>query len=194
MIYPVRLDDEHRYWVPGARTEERRPGFSEIALDLGISKPNPFYTDEGKEEGKALHLWLNFLARGKTPKAKPDPRIAGRVEGIKKFIKDTKFEILGGEVPLYDPINRSCCTPDMWGMIRAFLWVIDAKRGAKLKAHRLQTAAQSIALRANGVRVDKRGALYLRDEDYRLDEHVGSQDERRWTQIVSTYHIKQEYI
>ena len=193
MIHKVRIDDEHRYWIPAPRGEERRPGYSEICDDLGIVKPNPFYTEEGRAEGVALHLWLGFLVRGKEPKTAPDPRIAGRVAGIRKFIRDTKFRIIGGEQPLYDPINRFACTPDLFGEMNKSLFVIDAKRGGKLPSHRLQTAAQAIALRSNGMRVQKRAALYLRDEDYRLDEHTDPMDLARWGIFVSTYHLKKEY-
>lgn len=195
MIHPVRLDAEHRYLVPASSTGEIQvPGYSEICKDLGIAKDNPFYTEAGREEGVALHKWLNFLVKGAVPKTAPDTRIAGRVEGINKFIKDTKFRIAGGERPLYDPVNRFACMPDVWGHMGNWSWVIDAKRGAKMKMHRLQTAAQSIALKANGFRAQKRGSLYLRDGDYHLEEHFGVQDERRWMRIVETYHIKQEYI
>ncbi len=193
MIHPVRIDDEHRYFIPGPRGEEQRPGYSEICADLGIVKPNPFYTPEGREEGVALHLWLGHLARGLTAKVKPDPRIAGRVAGIQKFLRDTKFQIVGGETPVYDPINRFACTPDIWGIMNKVLFVIDAKRGAKLSSHRLQSAAQYIGLRSNGVRVQKRAALYLRDEDYRLDEHTDTTDMARWGIFVSAWHLRKEY-
>lgn len=193
MIHKVRLDSDHRYWIPGPRGEERRPGYSEIADDLGIVKPNPFYTPEGREEGVALHLWLGFLVRGKEPKVAPDPRIAGRVAGIRKFIRDTKFLIIGGEQPLYDPINRFCTMPDMWGIMNNRRWNIDAKRGGKLPSHPLQTAAQAIALRSNEFRVEKRGALYLREDDYRLDEHGDPMDLARWGIFVNCWHIRKEY-
>lgn len=193
MIHPVRIDDDHKYWIPGPRGEERAGGYTEISTDLGIIKPNPFHTDDGREEGVALHLWLQFLVKGKEPKTAPDPRIAGRVEGIKKFIRDTGFKIAGGEQPMYDPINRYACTPDLFGHIGKTAFVIDAKRGAKLPSHRLQTAAQTIALRANGFRAQKRAALYLRNGDYRLEEHTDSRDLARWSIFVSTYYLKREY-
>ena len=193
MIHPVRIDADHRYWIPGPRGEERRPGYSELVKDLGIVKDNPYYTEDGRAEGVALHLWLGHLARGLAFKSEPDPRIAGRVEGIKKFLADTKFKIMGGEVPMYDPINRFACTPDLHGMMGKFLWVIDAKRGAKLPNHKLQTAAQFIALRSNGIRVQKRASLYLREGDYRLEEHTDSMDMARFGIFVSAWHLRKEY-
>ena len=179
--------------MPGPHGEKRVPGYSEICSDLGIVKENIYYTPEGREEGIALHSWLKFLASGMKPKSEPDPRIAGRVKGIEKFLKDTGFKISGGEIPVYDPINRFACTPDLYGHIGRTSFVIDAKRGAKLPSHRLQTAAQTIALRANGFRAQKRAALYLRDEDFRLDEHTDPMDLARWGIFVSTYHLKKGY-
>lgn len=191
MIHKVRLDADHKYWIPAKPSGEKQvPGYSEICLDLGISKPNPFWTPGGREEGIALHKWLNFIANYQTPKAPPDERIAGRVKGIIKFLTDTGFKIAGGEIPVYDPINRFACTPDLYGHIGRTAWVIDAKRGAKLPSHRLQTAAQTIALRANGFRAQKRGALYLKYGDYRLDEHTDPMDLSRWGIFVLTHYLK----
>lgn len=195
MIHPVRLDpSDHLYWIPQpARGEFRVPGYSEICKDLGITKDNQFWTDEGREEGVALHAWLKFLASGMKPKSEPDPRIAGRVKGIEKFLKDTGFKIAGGEIPVYDPINRFACMPDLYGHIGRTAWIIEAKRGSKMASHKLQTAAQMIALRANGFRAQKRAALYLRDEDFRLDEHTDTMDMARWGIFVSTYYLKRGY-
>lgn len=193
MVHEVRLDSDHRYWVHKPSGEVNVPGYSEICADLGIAKPNPFYTDQGREEGVAIHQWLNFLVQGKVSKQKPDERIAGRVAGIMKFISDTGFKIVGGEAPLYDPVHRFACTPDMWGYLGKTSFVIDAKRGAKLPSHRLQTAAQTMALRANGFRALKRASLYLRDGDYKLEQHDDMMDLARWGIFVSTYHIKKEY-
>lgn len=187
----IRLDYEtHTYYLG----DKIIPSYSGICADLGITKPNPFYTDAGREEGNALHRWLGFLARGKTPSEAPDPRIAGRVEGIRKFIEDTGFKIFGGEEPMYDPLLKYACTPDLYGYIGNWSWVIDAKRGAKLPSHRLQTVAQMIALGANGFRAQKRGCLYLKDGDYRLEEHTDTKDRDKWRAIVAAYFAKKEYI
>lgn len=188
MIHPVRLDAYHKYWIPAPGGEKQVPGFSEICLAMGVTRPNKFYTPQGRAEGEALHLWLGFLARGKVPSGAPDPRIAGRVAGIKKFIKDTGFKIMDGEQPIYDPSNRFACTPDMWGPIGKTAWVIDCKRGAKLDSHGLQTAAQKMALIENDFWPQKRGCLYLRDNDYRLHEHSDHQQELDWRAIVRAYH------
>ncbi len=188
--YTVRRDDQHRYWTPTHDGEIQRPGYSELCAAMGVNRPNPFYTAQGREEGIALHLWLGFLVRGKTPASPPDLRIAGRVEGIKKFLRDSKFIISGGEEPLYDPTTGTCCTPDLWGFQGAWSWVKDAKRGGKLKSHALQTAAQKSALAANGFRAQKRSGLYLRDNGYRDIEHTaGVTDDANWRAIVAGYHV-----
>ncbi len=185
----LRLDPEtHTYYLG----ERRIPSYSGIVADMGITKPNPFYTDSGREEGIGLHMWLHFLASGRVPMSEPDPRIAGRVEGIRKFLRDTKPVFVGAEEPQYHPSGYAT-TPDLWCHIGNWAWIIDAKRGAKLPSHRLQTAAQSLALAHAGFRGQKRGALYLKDGDYRLDEHSDAQDMPRWLCIVAAYHVSQSY-
>lgn len=185
----LTINEAHEYHKDGVRI----PGYSEICKDLGVTEANGFYTDDGRDQGTALHAWLLFLAQGNTPAADPEPEIAGRVEGIKKFLAESRFVFSGGEVPQFEPTYRYACTPDLWGHMGAFSVVIDAKRGAKLKSHALQTAAQKMALTANGFMAQRRYSLYLRDGDYRLEPHEDKQDEARWKAIVSAYHAKQHY-
>jgi hypothetical protein len=186
MIHPVKLDPAtHIYTIPGPIVV---PGYSEICAAMGVTRPNKFYTEEGRVEGQALHKWLRFLVTVRTPSSPPDPRIAGRVAGIRKFIKESGIRFVGGESPRYDPRTRVACTKDLWGYIGPWAWVIDAKRGSKLASHRLQTACQKIVLTANDFRPQKRAALYLKDGDYRLDEHTEPIDEKNWRAIASGYH------
>ncbi len=180
----VTLDAAHVYRVDGVI----KPGFSEIKEAMGIGK-NDFYTDSGREEGVALHKWLYFLANGKTTTKKPDPRIEGRVEGIRKFLRESKFRIVGGETPLYNPQLDYCTTPDLWGFLNGRAVVIDAKRGAKERWHGMQTAAQMMALRVNKFAAIGRFGLYLRDGDYRLPEHDDRSDEHEWQVLVGAYHV-----
>lgn len=185
----ISIDADHRYWVDGVNV----PGFTEIATDLGIIKPNPFYTEEGREDGKAIHRWLIFLASGRETAKKPHPRIAGRVEAIKRFLRETEFRFHGGEKPLFHANGRWACTPDLWGTLAGIRVVIDGKRGGALPWHPLQTACQKMALSANGWTPRDRYSLYLRDGAYTLDNHDDPQDEYRWQAIVAAYHAKKHY-
>ena len=186
----IQLDEKtHRYSEDGRHV----PGFSEICQALGIIKPNPFYTPEGREEGIALHSWLHFLAIGNEPSEPPDERIAGRVEGIRKFLRESKFKIVDGEKIMLCRGFGYCGRPDLWGSINGRTCVIDAKRGSKMKYHALQTAAYRFLLAANGFSARQRYALYLIDGDYRLIEHTDPQDERRWQAIVSAYNAVKIY-
>lgn len=188
MTYQITLDKEHKYEVDGVR----RPGFTEIAKDMGVIKDNPFYTAHGRDEGTALSEWNLFLAGGGEPEYEPDACIAGRVKGFRKFLKDTAFTLEGGEGLLFSKLNY-CCKPDLWGRIGTSKVLVEAKRGAKLKWHRLQTAAQAIALRENGFAVQKRLGLYLSDGGYSLELHDDKQDEERWRALVMAYHAKRFY-
>ena len=199
----IRLDENHLYWY-GSR---RAPGFSEICKSMRVGEPDcadclsgvghyhngNFWTEEGRNQGTALHWWLLFLAQGKKSDKEPEPEIAGRVEGIRKFLRDEKLKLIDGEKPQYDPVLNFACTPDIWGWMNGGIWNLDGKRGGKLNIHKLQTAAQKIALKANGVPVSNRGSLYLSDGDYRVKEHADYLDEIRWRAIVSAYHAKGVY-
>ena len=187
----IALDKKtHTYYLE----DKKIPGFTEICKDMGIISDNPYYTEQVRREGIALHSWLLFKVQGKESKEPPHPSIAGRVRGIEKFIFDTGFSIAGGEVPKYDQESRFACTPDTWGHINGVSWVIDAKRGGKMPYHPLQTAAQRIALASNGFRAQKRGTLYLADDSYRLQEHKDPLDMLKWKAIVSAYYAKKSYI
>lgn len=187
--YKLEFDsDKHRYTVNG----EVMPFYSGIMASLGFA-PNPFWTDSGRAEGSAISLWVNFLGQGKEPATSPDERIAGRVDGYRKFLSDTQFKWEGGELPLFEPVSRFCCMPDFWGYLGNFAAVVEVKRGAKLPTHKLQTAAQSLALKANGFQVQRRYCLYLKDGGYRLEEHQDPQDENRWRVLCSAYYAKTFY-
>jgi hypothetical protein len=185
----VTIDEHHVYRLDGVV----KPGFSEIKESYGIGV-NPFYTDAGRDEGTALHKWLLFLAQGQEPASEPDYRIAGRVKAIKRFLKETGFKIRGGEKPLHSTRGDFCCTPDLWGDFQGVQSLFEAKRGAKESWHPLQTAAQSIALWANGFAVGTRYNLYLRDDGtYRIDPHKNTSDEYDWLTLAAAWHVKRKY-
>lgn len=191
MTPKIRLDEAtHRYYLG----DKEVPGYSAICADLGITKPNPYWTEQGREMGTVLHQYLLFLAQGKVASSEPDARIAGKVKGIKKFLENSGFKLAFGEIPQYDPVLRYACTPDLVGHLGAFAVNIDCKAGGAQKTHVLQLAAQKLALAAGGFRVQKSFGLYLKDDDFRLIEQDTRPHEPRWRSIVQTYHIKREYL
>jgi hypothetical protein len=191
----ITLDSEHRYWQDGRRI----PGFSEILVDVGFA-PNPFWTAAGRDEGTALHQWIAFIATSPYPADdEPDPRIAGRVAGFRKFVKEFHFTAAGAEEIQHEPTLGYCCTPDLWGYMPTALpgsprVLVECKRGARAKTHRLQTAAQSLALEARGFAVQERYALYLKDGGYSLERHDDDEDFEHWKAIVYAYHAKRRYL
>ena len=188
MIHPVRRDRKHRYWIPGPSGEVRVPGFTEISTALGIIKPNPNWTLEGSAKGTALHQWLALLASGKSTADIPDPRIATKVQVIRNFVDRSGFKFVGGETPQYDPVTDVAVTPDLWGYIGNWSCVIEAKSGSAEDYHFEQSACQKINLRANGFDAQKRFALYLKKNVYRLVEHADRRDLDRWRRHAYDYH------
>lgn len=184
----IILDENHKYWIEGRQI----PGHSEILEDLGFKK-NPYWTEEGRKKGIALHKWLLFYAQGNKTDDLPDPRIASKVEGIKKFFKENKFIFANGETPLNHVRLRYCVTPDLWGFFGNHRVVIELKNGNRMMRHRLQTAAQAIALEDNSFPNAQRYALYLKHYDYKLEMHTDEEDLPSWEAIVLAYHAKQRY-
>lgn len=184
----IRIDSDHRYFM-GSITV---PGFTEICKDLGIIKENRFYTDEGRDVGTKVHEWCLFLAQGNESETGPDSRIKGRVNGFRKFLNESLFSFSFGEIP-QNCGTSFACTPDLVGHIGVFSVVIDIKAGAPQKWHRLQLAAQKIALADGGFKAQKAYSLYLRDDSYRLIEHETKEDEYRWKAFVAAYHAKKRY-
>jgi hypothetical protein len=155
---------------------------------MGVIRPNGFYTDQGRAEGVALHSWLLHLCQGK-PDREAHPSIAGRVEGIRKFLRDSRFGIVGGETPQYDCVTDSAVKPDIWGTINGVRCVIDAKRGARVSWHSLQTAAQWGALVGTAFVARRRGALYLRNGAYSMDWHDSPEEYQLWRAICRAWHL-----
>lgn len=187
MIPPLRRDKKHVYWLG----KSRKPGFTEIATAMGVIRSNPFYTEQGREEGTRLSEWLKFLCEGRTPTEPPHSSIAVRVEAIKKFIRDTGFTIIEAEVPHYDSVVDACCTPDIVGYVREAVHLYDAKRGSKMNWHPLQTAAQAGALSWKGVIVERRSCLYLKKNGKydTSDEHKNPFDYENWKRICRAFHL-----
>jgi len=185
----IKLDADHKYTVNGGHV----PGFTEICRNLGIIEDSKFWTDDGRKQGTAIHHWTLFLASGYKSGNEPEPEIAGRVEGFKKFLYESRFIFMGGENILYEPNLRYCCKPDLYGHLGTTAVVIEVKRGAIMKSHAIQTAAQKIALAASGFRAHARYGLYLSDGGYRLIEHTDKEDETRWRAIVAAYWAKSFY-
>ena len=184
----VECDDKHIYRVDGVV----KPGFTEMCKAIGFPD-NPHWTEAGREEGTALSKWVLFLAKGNKASELPDERISGRVWGIRKFLTEHDLFFSGGETPLYNPALGYCVTPDLWGTLDGKPAVIEAKRGAKMKRHGLQTSAQALALAENGFHAERRFCLYLKNGDYALDEHDDQEDFECWRAIVAGYFAVEAY-
>lgn len=171
------------------------PGFSQIREAMGIGNGyKPRNLQDYLDEGTALHSWFLFLCQGQEPDAPPDERIAGRVAGIQKFLRDTQFRFVDGEKPLLCDNPLFATTPDAWGYLGDDACLVELKRSAKAKWHPLQTAAEAMAIAQAGFKVSRRLNLYLRDGNYVLDEHRDREDFSRWRAIVNGYHARGWYL
>ena len=187
MIHPVRLDENHKYWTPRRDGELQVPGYSEICAAIGVTKPNPHHTEAGRVRGTAVHVWSSHIAQGLPTPYEPEERIKNRVDAFRVFLEHSKFVLVGTEKPRYDPMLNFACSPDLWGNIGLWTYVLDLKTGAKRKTDPLQTAAQTIALGINEFRAQRRGCVYIKDR-HKIDHHNDPDDLTRWQALVRGYH------
>ena len=106
---------------------------------------------------------------------------------------ECSFEFVGGEEPQYCPAPEFMCKPDMFGKINGVNAVVEIKGGTAMDTHKLQTAAQTLALASGGFQAVKRFALYLKDASYSLVPHNDRTDFLYWKSCVEAYHAKRIY-
>jgi hypothetical protein len=168
-----------------------RPGVNQV-INLYLP-PSQFFTDEGREAGKARHAWYDFIAQGNEPDSAPDPRIADEIAMFREWIAHVKPERLGGETPFCDPLLHVCGTPDWFGIVNKRLAIVDFKPKNRAARTRLQTAAYKHMLRQNGVKILDRYELRLDKKNKRFEKHEDEGDLARWTAIVYGYHAATHY-
>lgn len=131
-LYIPSFDEaQHAYTISG------RPAPSVTAIINAAMGTNPFWTQEGREAGRATHAAIQYYAEGDLDMGTVDPSIMPRLEAYILFCAETGFapDIL--EQPMYHPQWLYCGTPDQVQTGRA---VVDFKNGPHLQQHSLQLA------------------------------------------------------
>jgi len=161
----ITLDDNHIYHLEDGRTP---PSVSAI-LDIFIP-PSPFYTEEGRDNGRIRHEWYGHLIQG-LPADEPEEKFVGAVNGFKKFLQEVKPVYLSGEIPYFHPTLNYCGQPDIVCEINKRLSVVDCKPKTKQKRTIAQTAGYFSLLHANGIKTLDRYELRMGNGIYRLELH-----------------------
>ena len=128
---------------------------------------DPWYLLRGQYVHKATELY----DKNELDESTVDERITPYFNGYLKFRKDTGFEPIYIEQPLFHPQYFYAGKLDRIGPIHDHHVLIDLKSGAKVKVDELQGAAYWELCRANNIPIKKVFDLYLRDDgNYSLVE------------------------
>jgi hypothetical protein len=188
----VRRDDNHVYW----RGPLRKSGVSEILRPH--FPPSPYYTEEGRAEGQALHEACALRNRGPLDFAHLatvwPAKLVLRARAVDRFYSETGFKAEAIERIVYDPTLDYAGTLDACGLLLGRYTVVDWKRGGPLPQQRLQTAAYKRAGVSCGLPIEARCTVHLNDDGkYKLVWHDDAGDEKRWAAIVSAHHAISHY-
>jgi len=187
----ILLTEDHKYFVNGREV----PGVTTILkemLNLDMGMTDQFYRDRGTEIHKACELWIKG-ERGFVM----DSRICPFLDGFKKFLRETGFEVRYVEKKIHNPTYQYCGTLDLFGMMEVNhdkYALIDIKGGVKAKYYRLQTALYGQGLFAHEQYDIERMCLHLDGKGgYFLDPHDDLYDLPAALSLVNAYHARRKY-
>jgi hypothetical protein len=171
----LRLDEEtHTYWL-GPRAI---PGISALLKYWGFID-DTYYTEEGREIGRAVHAGIHDLELGGAAASEfSNPKILHRLDEYLRFKSDKDFRVKKVEQIYGDPAGRYACKIDLLGTFGEApqLCLVEVKCGAVMAWHQLQTAGQKRNIIDEGA--IRRFALYLPAEGrYNLKEHKDRAEE-----------------
>ncbi len=138
LLIPEFHEEDHSYLVHG----KRAPGVTTILRSCGIGV-NSFWTVEGREFGRAVHMACRYQAEADLDFSLLADTVKPRVEAYNLFCQDMNFAPDLIEQPLYRERPLYCGTPDQVQLDRA---VVDFKCGAHDRSHALQLAAYAFLL------------------------------------------------
>jgi hypothetical protein len=134
----IQLDRETHKYSPNL------PSVTQILKSVGIIDDS-FYTEEGRERGKLVHLACEYYDQGDLDEESLDPQIKGYVDAYKNFRALTKWEFEWIEIPLSDKAHLYAGTPDRVLLSRPRR-LVDLKSGEFQRSHPIQLAAYVAAL------------------------------------------------
>ncbi len=129
-------------------------------------KADPWYL----ERGRLIHLVTEYWDKDELDESTVDDRIKPYLDAYIKFRKETDFEPVQIEFPIFHPVYLYAGKPDMKGPLNGNEVLIDKKSGAKVRVNELQGAAYFELCRVNNIPVKKVFDLYLHDDGtYKLE-------------------------
>jgi hypothetical protein len=156
-------EDSHTYSLDGRRLISTTQAIS-------ILDDRPKVDRQYLERGRLVHFATELYDRGHLDESIIDDDVRGRLEAYIKFRKDTGFEPVYIEHPLFHPEHFYAGRIDRVGILNNWQDLIDIKSGVKARIDELQAIAYWELCRANSIPIKKQFDLYLKENGtYRLE-------------------------
>lgn len=165
-----------------------------------------YFTEDGKEVGRAAHLACRLLGQGRLDWKSLDPKptddahttklklkVLGRARAYQKFLTETRFVPDLIEFVTYSEDLDVAGTIDVTGRFPSdfdgVVTLLDLKGGAESFWHAYQTAGYSLMEFPKIHQFVRRGALYLRDNGtYLLRMHKNGEDFHKFAAAAQKFH------
>lgn len=169
-------------------------GLTSILQAEGYIK-NGFYTDEGRERGRAVHLGCEDYDRGGSDWLRLPADQIPYVEAWVKYCEDLRFKPIHIEEPMHSHIHQFATTPDVVGHDKdSEHMIVDRKSGVSEPWHPIQTAGQSLAYgESHGIAIlyhRRRSVILKPNGTYKLIDHKNRQEYDVVKAIMLIHHDK----
>jgi len=146
-----------------------------------------FYDEWSRARGEYVHTMTHLYDQGELDEDTLDPQLVPYLEAWKKFLKESSFQVIDSEIPLYHPQLLYAGTPDKVGLLNDQLTILDNKSGTLESWVSLQLAGYEI-LKGSP---HKRVAVRLKpDGTYNLKEFKDRQDRDIFLAALACYQWK----
>lgn len=178
----VTNEAERIFQVDGVRYAS----VTQILKEMGFLS-NPFYTEQGAENGTRRHKVIELFDNDNLAGCDEDDLVY--LQGWKKFREDKNVTIISIENRLYNTTYRYTGKPDRVIGINGKLSVLDIKTGSPAPHEKYQIGGY-LGLFGN---IFAGCCVYLQDNgNYRLSEVWGRKEREAFFNIVTTYHLREE--
>lgn len=149
--------DDHSYWLEGRRL----PGVTETISRLA---PHRDVGDWYLQRGAAVHAAVALALQDELDPDSVDERIAGRIEAVMKFIRDTGLVVGFFETPFASRRHQFAGTLDYFGTAPDGKRVLADWKGSLCPQVEPQIGAYNILLEENGHTCDRAVAVETHDD------------------------------
>lgn len=144
-----------------------------------------YFDDYGRDRGTHVHTAIHYYDTGCLDEDALDTVLVPYLTAWKRFLKESKFEVIESEVRLYN--GQFTGKPDKVGLLEGIPTIVDAKSGAIAPWTALQLAGYEI-LKGSP---HKRVAVRLKpDGTYSIKEFNDRQDSQIFRAILAIHNWK----